>query len=106
MTAHTAAGILYETDMRLRPSGASGLLVSHIDAWEEYQMEKAWTWEHQALVRARGFLVIPRSWAALRKFDSECWPGPGRVVYSKKRCRICGSECAGSTAGEGYPSFT
>jgi glutamate-ammonia-ligase adenylyltransferase len=59
LTAHTAAGILYETDMRLRPSGASGLLVSHIDAWEEYQMEKAWTWEHQALVRARGIFGDP-----------------------------------------------
>ncbi|MDX9788366.1 MAG: bifunctional [glutamate--ammonia ligase]-adenylyl-L-tyrosine phosphorylase/[glutamate--ammonia-ligase] adenylyltransferase [Desulfobacterales bacterium] len=54
LSAHTPAGVLYETDMRLRPSGTSGLLVCHIDAWEEYQMKDAWTWEHQALVRARG----------------------------------------------------
>jgi glutamate-ammonia-ligase adenylyltransferase len=53
LTAHTAAGVLYEADMRLRPSGSSGLLVSHIDAFEEYQLEKAWTWEHQAIIRAR-----------------------------------------------------
>jgi [glutamine synthetase] adenylyltransferase / [glutamine synthetase]-adenylyl-L-tyrosine phosphorylase len=66
LTAHTAAGILYEADMRLRPSGASGLLVSHIDAWEEYQMEKAWTWEHQALVRARGVFGDP---ALLGRFE-------------------------------------
>jgi glutamate-ammonia-ligase adenylyltransferase len=66
LTAHTAAGILYEADMRLRPSGASGLLVSHIDAWEEYQMEKAWTWEHQALVRARGIFGDP---ALLARFE-------------------------------------
>lgn len=66
MTAHTAAGILYETDMRLRPSGTSGLLVSHIDAWEEYQMQKAWTWEHQALVRARGIFGDP---ALLARFE-------------------------------------
>jgi len=49
----TAAGILYEVDMRLRPSGHSGMLVSSIDAFAEYQREEAWIWEHQALVRAR-----------------------------------------------------
>jgi len=53
LTTHTPAGKLYETDMRLRPSGASGLLVSHIDAFADYQNRRAWTWEHQALVRAR-----------------------------------------------------
>ena len=49
----TASGILYEVDTRLRPSGASGLLVSPTDAFDEYQHQEAWTWEHQALVRAR-----------------------------------------------------
>lgn len=49
----TSAGMLYETDLRLRPDGASGLLVSSIEAFEEYQSHKAWTWEHQALTRAR-----------------------------------------------------
>ncbi len=49
----TASGVLYELDMRLRPSGASGLLVSAINAFENYQLKEAWTWEHQALVRAR-----------------------------------------------------
>ncbi len=49
----TAAGVLYEVDMRLRPSGASGLLVSSLDAFADYQRSDAWTWEHQALVRAR-----------------------------------------------------
>jgi glutamate-ammonia-ligase adenylyltransferase len=53
LTARTPAGILYEVDMRLRPSGASGLLVSSIDAFENYQNNEAWTWEHQALLRAR-----------------------------------------------------
>jgi glutamate-ammonia-ligase adenylyltransferase len=48
-----ASGILYELDMRLRPSGNSGLLVVHIDTFAQYQQEDAWTWEHQALVRAR-----------------------------------------------------
>jgi glutamate-ammonia-ligase adenylyltransferase len=53
LTAHTSAGMLYETDMRLRPSGASGLLVTSLSSFAEYQHNKAWTWEHQALVRAR-----------------------------------------------------
>lgn len=49
----TAAGTLYETDIELRPDGASGLLVSSIEAFRDYQLAKAWTWEHQALTRAR-----------------------------------------------------
>jgi len=47
------SGILYELDMRLRPSGNSGVLVVHIDSYQQYQESEAWTWEHQALVRAR-----------------------------------------------------
>jgi len=53
LTAHTRAGNLYEIDMRLRPSGSSGILVSQIEAFSEYQHKSAWTWEHQALIRAR-----------------------------------------------------
>lgn len=53
LTARTPSGILYEVDMRLRPSGSSGLLVSSIAAFAEYQRNEAWTWEHQALIRAR-----------------------------------------------------
>ena len=54
LTAATSAGLLYEVDMRLRPSGNAGMLVSSLRAFTSYQDEKAWTWEHQALVRARG----------------------------------------------------
>jgi glutamate-ammonia-ligase adenylyltransferase len=53
LESRTALGQLYEIDMRLRPSGNSGLLVSSIGAFERYQREDAWTWEHQALVRTR-----------------------------------------------------
>ena len=53
LTAQTNSGQLYDVDMRLRPSGASGLLVSSLGAFERYQESEAWTWEHQALVRAR-----------------------------------------------------
>lgn len=49
----TPAGVLYDVDLRLRPSGASGLLVASVEGFEDYQMKRAWIWEHQALVRAR-----------------------------------------------------
>ena len=52
-TAHTAAGILFDIDTALRPDGASGMLVSTVAAFERYQHESAWIWEHQALTRAR-----------------------------------------------------
>ena len=51
--AGTGAGRLFEVDVRLRPDGAKGLLVSSLASFSEYQRERAWTWEHQALVRAR-----------------------------------------------------
>jgi len=59
MNTATASGILYEVDMRLRPSGASGMLVSDIQSYQRYQQEDAWTWEHQALVRARAITGDP-----------------------------------------------
>ncbi|ROR98832.1 glutamate-ammonia-ligase adenylyltransferase [Sinobacterium caligoides] len=53
MTTRTTQGALYEVDMRLRPSGNAGLLATSLKAFERYQLNDAWTWEHQALVRAR-----------------------------------------------------
>ena len=53
LNTFTPSGQLYEVDMRLRPSGNSGLLVTSLDAFKQYQLKDAWTWEHQALVRAR-----------------------------------------------------
>jgi len=53
LNTFTAAGVLYEVDMRLRPNGNSGLLVSSMDVFDEYQQGSAWTWENQALIRAR-----------------------------------------------------
>jgi glutamate-ammonia-ligase adenylyltransferase len=52
-TSTTAAGQLYETDLRLRPDGVTGLMVSSLAAFRKYQRGTAWTWEHQALTRAR-----------------------------------------------------
>ena len=53
LNTRMSSGELYEVDMRLRPSGNSGMLVSTLKAFEKYQQTEAWTWEHQALVRAR-----------------------------------------------------
>ncbi len=69
LTAAMASGQLYEVDMRLRPSGASGLLVTSLTGFEQYQREHAWTWEHQALVRARvvaGDAALAAGFAAVR----------------------------------------
>jgi glutamate-ammonia-ligase adenylyltransferase len=84
LTTRTSSGVLFETDLRLRPSGEAGLLVSSIEAFAQYQEQSAWVWEHQALTRARAcagdakvgaafeeirrrILVRPRDAAALAK---------------------------------------
>ena len=69
LTSMTSAGVLYETDLRLRPDGASGLLVSPLESFREYQTRHAWPWEHQALTRARfvaGDAAIGRTFEAIR----------------------------------------
>lgn len=63
----TAAGRLFDVDVRLRPDGAKGLLVSPVAGFEDYQRQRAWTWEHQALVRARG---IAGDAALLERFEA------------------------------------
>ncbi|MEN4978709.1 bifunctional [glutamate--ammonia ligase]-adenylyl-L-tyrosine phosphorylase/[glutamate--ammonia-ligase] adenylyltransferase [Erwinia billingiae] len=65
-STRTSSGILYEVDARLRPSGAAGMLVSTFDAFDEYQRNEAWTWEHQALVRAR---IVFGEAALSQRFD-------------------------------------
>jgi glutamate-ammonia-ligase adenylyltransferase len=70
LTMHSAAGRLYEVDMRLRPNGKGGFLMTGIDAFEQYQHYEAWTWEHQALLRARavgGDGALCRRFEAVRK---------------------------------------
>jgi glutamate-ammonia-ligase adenylyltransferase len=69
LNTFTAAGVLYEVDMRLRPNGNSGLLVSSMEAFAEYQRRSAWTWENQALIRARivlGSAEIARQFSRIR----------------------------------------
>ncbi|HTX24641.1 MAG TPA: bifunctional [glutamate--ammonia ligase]-adenylyl-L-tyrosine phosphorylase/[glutamate--ammonia-ligase] adenylyltransferase [Steroidobacteraceae bacterium] len=59
LTMHSAAGRLYAVDLRLRPSGGSGPLVTSLRAFAEYQERSAWTWEHQALLHARAVAGAP-----------------------------------------------
>jgi glutamate-ammonia-ligase adenylyltransferase len=69
LTMHSAAGRLYEVDTRLRPSGKGGLLVQSITAFHDYQRREAWTWEHQALLRARAVAgpdALRKSFDAMR----------------------------------------
>ncbi|MDP0561101.1 MAG: bifunctional [glutamate--ammonia ligase]-adenylyl-L-tyrosine phosphorylase/[glutamate--ammonia-ligase] adenylyltransferase [Candidatus Endonucleobacter sp. (ex Gigantidas childressi)] len=66
LTAQTLLGILYDVDMRLRPYGSSGLLVESLKAYEKYQQNNAWTWEHQALVRAR---VVTGDQSLVKQFE-------------------------------------
>lgn len=71
LTTQTNSGQLYDVDMRLRPSGASGLLVSSLGAFQRYQQNEAWTWEHQALVRARVLVGCPQVGAAFEGVRAE-----------------------------------
>jgi glutamate-ammonia-ligase adenylyltransferase len=70
LTVQTRAGRLYEVDTRLRPDGSKGLLVGSLDAFIAYQQSRAWTWEHQALLRARpvaGDAVLNAALAGVRR---------------------------------------
>ncbi|MGE3318939.1 MAG: bifunctional [glutamate--ammonia ligase]-adenylyl-L-tyrosine phosphorylase/[glutamate--ammonia-ligase] adenylyltransferase [Candidatus Berkiella sp.] len=68
LSVPTATGILYEVDVRLRPAGSAGLLVSHLNAYRTYLHQHAWTWEHQALIKAR-CIIGPKN---LRNEFEEC----------------------------------
>ena len=70
LTVHTAAGRLYEVDVRLRPSGKGGLAFTQIGVFENYQRREAWTWEHQALLHSRwiaGDAALGAAFAGIRK---------------------------------------
>jgi glutamate-ammonia-ligase adenylyltransferase len=71
LTMHSAAGRLYEVDVRLRPSGKGGMLITRIGAFAEYQEKEAWTWEHQALLHARAVAGDARLRAAFERVRVE-----------------------------------
>ncbi|MDO8958139.1 MAG: bifunctional [glutamate--ammonia ligase]-adenylyl-L-tyrosine phosphorylase/[glutamate--ammonia-ligase] adenylyltransferase [Rhodocyclaceae bacterium] len=71
LSSRTASGILFETDLRLRPNGDAGLVVSSLAAFRKYQLESAWIWEHQALTRARFTAGDPAIGAAFETIRCE-----------------------------------
>jgi len=75
-TTRTNYGVLYEIDMRLRPSGRAGPLASHIDSFAEYQEREAWTWEHMALTRARVISASPAFRARIEKVIQDALTRP------------------------------
>ncbi len=66
LTVRTSEGVLYSTDMRLRPSGNKGPIATSLDAFDRYQAHSAWTWEHMALTRARVISGSPKLQQAIR----------------------------------------
>ncbi|SUA44142.1 bifunctional glutamine-synthetase adenylyltransferase/deadenyltransferase [Neisseria zoodegmatis] len=76
LSAATGAGTLYEVDLRLRPNGDSGFLTHSIAAFEKYQRENAWTWEHQSLTRARFICGLPEIGASFDRLRTEILTRP------------------------------
>ncbi|WP_107879755.1 bifunctional [glutamate--ammonia ligase]-adenylyl-L-tyrosine phosphorylase/[glutamate--ammonia-ligase] adenylyltransferase [Neisseria animaloris] len=76
LSAATGAGTLYEVDLRLRPNGDSGFLTHSIAAFEKYQRENAWTWEHQSLTRARFICGLPETGASFDRLRTEILTRP------------------------------
>ena len=85
MTTKTHSGELYEIDLRLRPSGASGLLITHLNTLASYQKEEAWVWEHQALVRARAIFGSKDLECAFEKLRNEviCLPREQKALATE-----------------------
>ena len=98
LTMHSAAGRLYEVDVRLRPSGKGGMLITRIGAFAEYQEKEAWTWEHQALLHAR---AVAGDAGAARGVRARA-PGHPACSYVRRDtpaqggARACASACARS----------
>lgn len=89
LSTRTASGALYQVDMRLRPLGNSGLLVTSCDAFERYQAESATVWEQQALVRARpvaGSAALAARFAAVRR-EVLCRPRE-RAALAREVCAM------------------
>ena len=90
LSTPTHSGIAYEIDMRLRPSGNSGMLVASLIAFEKYQHQGAWTWEHQALVRARVVAGDPNLAADFNKVRDQVL----RSQETRNLWRLKYSKCA------------
>lgn len=105
LSTPTNAGVLYEVDTRLRPSGSAGLLVTSFETLARYQREEAWTWEHQALLRARpvaGDAGLAGEFAALRQ-EVLCRPRDATALAGEvAEMRVRMRRDLGRLAGEGF----
>ncbi len=98
LTMHSAAGRLYEVDMRLRPSGKAGMLITSIEAFADYQRHEAWTWEHQALLHARAVAgAAPCCGSSSRRCGSRCWRDTCGASACARTCATCAIACAASS---------
>ena len=111
LTTRTPSGLLYEADMRLRPNGNSGQLVAPLATFEKYQLNDAWTWEHQALVRARpvaGDRGVSARFAAIRhrvlclERDPDGLLNDVRSMRQKMRASLDRSDAAHFHVKHGY----
>lgn len=105
LNTRTAAGVLYEVDTRLRPSGRAGLLVTSVEAFARYQREEAWTWEHQALVRTRpvaGSASIAEAFGALRREVLSRPRDPERLRTEVRQMRERMRQELGASRGTGF----
>jgi glutamate-ammonia-ligase adenylyltransferase len=115
LTTQTTSGQLYEVDMRLRPSGAAGLLVSSLSAFQRYQESEAWTWEHQALVRARVLVGCARVTGAFEQVRAAILERPRDLpqlqaevseMRGKMRDNLGSKETAAGTAENAFEAAT
>ena len=97
-TTRTNYGVLYEIDMRLRPSGRAGPVASHIKSFAEYQDREAWTWEHMALTRARVISSSPGFRTRIENIIREVLTRPRELRERRQRC---GGDAPRHCAGEG-----
>jgi glutamate-ammonia-ligase adenylyltransferase len=104
LSSQTPAGTLFETDLRLRPNGDSGLLAVSVDAFRDYQLKRAWVWEHQALTRARFCAGDPAVGARFEEIRCEvlCQPrdlGTLREEVIAMRQKMYDAHASKSTSG-------
>ena len=101
----TPGGIVYEVDTRLRPSGNAGLMSTTVDAFRQYQREHAWTWEHQALVRARAVAGDPGPREAFEGVRAEVLGQPRDTAQLREQIRHMRERQRAEKASRGHERF-
>ena len=99
LNVRTTAGVLYEIDTRLRPSGSKGLMVVSLSGYERYLQGEAWTWERQALVRARAVAGDAGLPAVLTRCAPRCSVTPAMARCCATKCARCGKKMRAHLSG-------